>query len=82
MAIKSLLSHNFFFFFLYLSLVALGRIKGTRLWTWGLVRRATEKHHYLLQDRIVKNTSDCFPVALHPCAGLTFHCQQRELVIK
>lgn len=79
-AIKSFLSHNFFC--LYLSSVALGWIKGMCLWPWRLVGRGTEKHHYLLQDRIVKNTSDCCLVALHPCAGLAFHCQQCELVIK
>lgn len=37
---------------------------------------------YLFQEGIVKNTSDCFQMALHPLDGFIFHGQQGELIIE
>lgn len=37
---------------------------------------------YLFQERIVKDTTDCLQMALHPLAGFIFHGQQGKLIIE
>lgn len=40
------------------------------------------KRLYLFQVRIVKDTTDCLQMALHPLAGFIFYGQQGKLIIE